>query len=138
MGMAFALPRVQIVYSTSHLLVPKIMAVVLTALLVLILLTEGIARKKKGEKLSLKGKHFFAEGYDSKKFWGTVVLSVVYLILLDLIRFVPASLICIFLYGVIFEGKKEKKSMVVSGVLSVCFTVFVWFIFGYVFNITLP
>ena len=138
MGMAFELPRVQIVYSTSHLLMPKIMAVVLIVLLGLILLTEGAARKKKGEKLSLKEKHFFVAGYDRKKFWGTVVLSVVYLILLDLIRFVPASLICIFLYGVIFEGKREKKSLVISGVLSVCFTVFVWFIFGYVFNITLP
>ena len=133
---AFSLPKVPIIYSTSHMLVPKIMGVVIAALLALILITETAAKKKRGEKLERK--KFFLPGYDKKKFWGVVVLSAVYVVLLKVIRFVPASMICIFLYGVLFEGKREKISLAVSGISAVGFTVVVWFVFGYMFNITLP
>ena len=38
-------------------------------------------------------------------------------------------MICIFLYGVLFEGKREKMSLAVSGISAVGFTVVVWFVF---------
>ena len=135
---AFSLPKVPIIYSTSHMLVPKIMGVVIAALLALILITETAAKKRRGEKLKPERKKFFLPGYDKKKFWGVVVLSAVYVVLLKVIRFVPSSVICIFLYGVLFEGKREKISLAVSGISAVGFTVVVWFVFGYMFNITLP
>ena len=45
---AFSLPKVPIIYSTSHMLVPKIMGVVIAALLALILITETAAKKRRG------------------------------------------------------------------------------------------
>ena len=65
---AFSLPKVPIIYSTSHMLVPKIMGVVIAALLALILITETAAKKRRGEKLKPERKSFFCQVMIRKSF----------------------------------------------------------------------
>jgi uncharacterized protein with PQ loop repeat len=57
---------------------------------------------------------------------------------LELIGFLPASLIFVFLFNILFAGAKNKKSILVSAIISIVASVGIWYIFGYLFNITLP
>lgn len=128
--------RVNYVYSTAHLLVPKIIGAVLVVLLIAILINECIFVKKNG--ISKEKKPFFAKNMDKTKLFGSFGLFVVYIALLEHLGFLITSILAMLGFNLIFEGKKEKKSLIISAVISVIFPTFLWFIFGYVFNITLP
>ena len=75
---------------------------------------------------------------------------------MEFIGFLPASITCIFLFNVLFTGVEDLKGVAVgvkektfyknpgfksvanSIIISTVFAVGVWFIFGQVFQITLP
>lgn len=128
--------RINYVHSTAHLLMPRIIGVILIILLIAILVSDYRKAKKSGEK---KTSHaIFAEGYNKVKLFGSAALFAAYIALLEPLGFLISSILAMFGFNVIFEGKKEKRSLIVSAVISVVFPTLLWFIFGYVFNITLP
>ena len=90
-------------------------------------------RKNGGKKY-----RFFVEGYDKLKLFGTVILMILYVLALDLVGFLPASILFVLLFNVLFCGTLEKNSLLVSAVIAVVFPVAVWLIFGKLFNVTLP
>lgn len=125
-------------YSTSHLFFPKIIITVLIVLGLWIIIPKIIKRIKNKQPLFPKDRKFFVENYDKVKLFGSIILLVLYILALEWIGFVPASLIFIFLFNVLFTGTIEWKSLLVSGIITVVFVILTWLVFGVLFNITLP
>ena len=140
-------------YSTSHLVVPRIVGGILILLAVILLIQRAMRCKKEGKPfVDFKGWRLFDKGYSKVKFWGSLLILAAYFFLLDKIHFLPASLIFIFLLNVLYDdsvnipallGKAEGpvirwRPLVSSAVITVVFSVGVWYLFGSVFNITLP
>ena len=131
--------KVKIVHSQSHLVFPKIIIGILI-LLFIIMLVQGLMKAKRENRpfINLKNKQFFVENYDKLKFYGTFVLFILYIIFMDILGFLLASILFVTLFNVLFAASKEKKSIITSVVISTVASVTLWFIFGYVFNVTLP
>lgn len=123
-------------YSTSHMFFPKIIITLLIVLGAVILFTKLRAVVRDGRKLTVS--RFFVEGYDKLKFWGSVVLMILYVLALQSFGFLHASLIFIFLFNVLFCGTFQWKSLLLSAVISAAASYFVWYVFGILFNVTLP
>ena len=134
--------RINIVYSTQHWIMPKILIAIIVALGLLIFILEGVARVKAGGSFLPKlGGKFFVENYDKLKFWGTIVLTAAYFFLLDKIGFTVCSIIFLILFNTLFAGKdrmKDKRYHINSVIISVVACVLVSTLFGTVFAITLP
>lgn len=133
--------RIDIVYSTQHWIMPKILMTILVLLGALIFVLEGRARVKKGGSFLPKMGKLFAENYDKIKFWGCLVLMAAYYFLLDKIGFTVCSMIFLILFNTLFAGKdrmKDKKYHINSVIISVVACVLVSIVFGTVFAITLP
>ena len=131
--------KVKIVHSQSHLVFPKIVACILVILLVVIIIQEYLKAKNAGKKLfNFKDKKFFVENYDKLKFFGSIILFVLYILFLEILGFLVASIIFITLFNILFAPVRDKKSIINSVIISVVASVVLWYSFGYVFNITLP
>lgn len=125
-------------YSTSHLFFPKIIITILIVLGLCIILPKIIKRIKNKQPLFPKDMKFFIKNYNKVKLFGTLILLVLYILALQWIGFVPASLIFIFLFNVLFCGTLEWMSLLVSGIITVVSVIATWLVFGVLFNITLP
>lgn len=131
--------NVKIVYSQSHMIVPKIIFVILIILAVIILLQSIMEAKKQNRSfMNFKSKKFFIDNFDKMKLFGTVALLILYILGMNLLGFIVSSIIFISLFNILYTGKKDKKSIAVSIGISIVETLLIWFIFGYIFNITLP
>ncbi len=128
--------KLEIVFSESHKIVPKIILIVLIILGAWIIITSYLENKKRGTKKE-KFK-FFIDGYDKVKFFGTIGLLVAYVIALEYIGFLVSSIVFIFVTTMFFYGTNDKKTVIVSGISAITTSVLVWYLFGTVFNITLP
>ena len=149
--------KINYIPSKSHWLVPPIIMGILIILLVIMVIERYFETKKSGKPfINLSGYRFFKENWDKLRLIGGFLLFVIYIKAMDFIGFLPASIICIFLFNVLFTGIKdlkgavigmkektfyknsEFKSVINSVIISTVFAVGVWFIFGQVFQITLP
>lgn len=128
---------IQIVYSTQHWIVPRIVMVILAVLLFAVIVTEGTARVKAGETFFVKPGKFFNDGYDRMKLWGTLILFIAYIACLDILGFTATSIIFVFLFNVLYAGT-SKKSLILSVILAVASSLIISVMFGVLFNITLP
>ena len=102
--------HIDVVYSTQHWIFPIITIGVLVILGVLLIALEGRARVKAGKSFFAKPGRFFAENYDKFKFWGCIVLMLVYFFLLDKLGFTFWSMICLYLFNTLFANKEQLKS----------------------------
>ena len=131
--------KLKIINSTSHWVMPRIVMGILVVLLVIIGIQRLIHCRKTGTPfIQLKNYRFFRPGWDKVKLLGGILTFVAYIYLMEFLTFLPASIISIFIYNVLFDNERTKKSMITSGVISVGFSVFIWLIFGVLFRITLP
>ena len=131
--------KLKIINSTSHWVMPRIVMGILVVLLVIIGIQRLIHCRKTGTPfIQLKNYRFFRPGWDKVKLLGGILTFVAYIYLMEFLTFLPASIISIFLFNVIFDNERTKKSMITSGVISVGFSVFIWLVFGVLFRITLP
>lgn len=131
--------NVKIVYSESHQILPKIIFVILIILAVVILFQSIMVAKKENRPfMDLKNKKFFIYHFDKIKLIGTVVLLLLYITSMNLLGFIVSSIIFISLFNMLYTAKKEPKSIIISIGISIVETLLIWFIFGYIFNITLP
>lgn len=128
---------INVVYSTEHWIMPRIVMAVLAVLLAAIIITEGRARVKAGGSFIGKPKPFFKKDYDKLKFWGTLVLFAAYIWCLDIIGFTVTSMIFVFLFNILYAGC-SRKSLILSAVLAIVGSLVISVMFGVVFNITLP
>jgi hypothetical protein len=149
--------RVNYKPSTSHWLFPPIIMWILGILFVIMLIQRAIKCKKTGTPfINIKGYRFFIQDWDKVKLPGTLLLLVLYFPAMNLLGFLPASIIFVFLFNVLFVGLSQLKSipvafktkefwsnpdfrsLIISLIISVVSSTVIWFLFGYVFRITLP
>jgi hypothetical protein len=131
--------KIKIVHSQSHLVFPTIVIGILIILMIVLIIQTIIKAKQQNKPLiDIKNKKFFEENYDKFKFWGSIVLFVLYIATLEILGFLIGSIIFISLFNVLFAGTTKIKSLISSVVISSVASFSLWFLFGYVFNITLP
>jgi len=149
--------RVNYKPSTSHWLFPPIIMWILGILFVIMLIQRAIKCKRTGTPfINIKGYRFFIQDWDKVKLPGTLLLLVLYFPAMNLIGFLPASIVFVFLFNVLFVGLSQLKSipvafktkqfwsnpdfrsLIISLIISVVASTVIWFLFGYVFRITLP
>jgi hypothetical protein len=130
---------------------------ILAILLAIMFLQHVVKCKKEGKPVfRLKGYRFFVENWDKVRFLGTLILLVAYFPAMELMGFLAASILFVFLFNVLFCGVEQLasipvafktrtfwsnpdfKSLLISLIISVVSSVLIWFIFGQVFKITLP
>ena len=70
---------ISVVYSTEHLLMPKIIGTLLVIMLAVIVLVEGRERKAATGKFFGSFGPFFRENADFKKLFGTLLLFIGYI-----------------------------------------------------------
>ncbi|UJL45716.1 tripartite tricarboxylate transporter TctB family protein [Virgibacillus sp. NKC19-16] len=127
---------IELSYSNYHLIFPKIIASILIMIGIVLLVT-SLIKKWKAKKLRFQFK-FFSENYDKVKIYGTIILLIVYVLTLEIIGFVPASIIFMVLVTLLYIGNIKKKSITVSITNSLATTIVIWYVFGQLFDITLP
>ncbi|SFG77487.1 tripartite tricarboxylate transporter TctB family protein [Oribacterium sp. WCC10] len=128
---------INVVYSTEHWIVPRIVICILCILLAAIIITEGRARVAKGEAFFSMPKKFFKDNPDFIKLFGTLVLFVGYIVTLDIIGFTLTSIIFVFLFNILYAGT-SPKSIGISLLIAVVASLIVSIAFGVFFKITLP
>jgi len=138
--------KVSVDFSRSHLLFPKIVTVVLLLLLLAIFLVYGIPYirdVRRGKRtLSVSAKQF-----DRLRFFGTIVLTIVYFLSMDYVgNFFPnmgfgflfMSVPFIFLLSLLcVHGLNRRKFLALSLNALIAPTV-AWFVLARLFNISLP
>ena len=138
--------------STSHWLFPPIIIGILIILLVIILIMRIITCIREGTSFFPKMTiPFFEKGGDKLKLFGTIILFLIYIFAMQLIGFLTASILLMFLYGLLYTRFDEKKtesggfsrtavirSILISFANSVATSVLIWFLFARVLRITLP
>ena len=132
--------RINYVPSTSHLIFPPIILGILIFLLVIMFIQRTIKCKKNNEKIfDYKNYTFFQKNWDKLKLIGTLVLFILYIKSMLIFGFLLSSIVFISLFNILFVGiQNNKKSLINSVAISSGFSVGIWFLFGYVFQITLP
>ena len=143
--------------STSHWIFPPmimwILAILFTAMMIIRFFR---CRRSKTPFFAFIKNRFFVEHWDKLRLTGTVVLFILYILFMEIIGFLAASIIFVFLYNILYAGAGQFKeipgafrgkepfknpavrSVVISLVIAVAFSVIIWFLFGKVFKITLP
>lgn len=113
--------------------------------------------KKQGKPFfAFKNYRFFAENWDKMRLTGSLVLMVLYFPAMNLLGFLPASILFVFLFNVLFSGYEQLasipvafrtrkfwsnhdfRSLLISLMISVVSSTLIWLIFGKLFKITLP
>jgi len=143
-------------FSQAHLIVPRIIGWVLAILLVAILVRRIVRCIKTKEPFFNKDFRLLVKGWDKVRLIGYLVLLCLYPLAMQAIHFLPASIIFMFLFNVIFNGVEQVKgfvegiktkegwsnpgfrSIIISLIVSVVSSVLIWLIFGTLFKITLP
>ncbi len=128
---------INVVYSTEHWIVPRIVMGVLVVLLLAIIITEGRARVSEGGSFIAKPGRFFIDGYDKVKLWGTLILFAGYIFVIDKVGFTVTSMIFVLLFNLLYAGL-GKKQILVSVIIAIVAPLIISIMFGVVFNITLP
>ncbi|MGN0203873.1 MAG: tripartite tricarboxylate transporter TctB family protein [Coprococcus sp.] len=128
---------IQVVYSTEHWIVPRIVIGVLIVLLLAIIITEGMARVKAGKAFLAKPGKFFIDNADYVKLFGSLILFAGYVFCLEIIGFTVTSIIFVFLFNLLYGGT-SKKAIITSIIISVVASLLISILFGVIFNITLP
>lgn len=139
-------------WGKAHWIVPPIIMGVLGVLAVIILIQRAVNCKKTGTPFINFHARILVENWDKVKLIGTFVLLLLYPFAMNLMHFLWASILFIFLFNVLFCGIDKLvmikqggglknpgiKSVLTSLVISVVSSVLIWFIFGFVFKVTLP
>lgn len=127
----------EITFSESHTVFPKIVLSILILLLILITVNKIRERAKEGRLLKFNFK-FFIDNYDKLKFYGTVFLLAAYGLTLEPLGFLLSSIIFIFLIMLLYIGNLKRKSILISLSNSLVTSFVIWILFGRIFDITLP
>ncbi len=125
-------------YSTSHLFFPKIIICILAVLAICLVIQRLVKCRREKTPFFPGGFRFFAPGYDKLKFYGSFVLFVLYILAMEWMGFLAASIVFIFLFNALYCATLRPKSLSASVLISVLSSVAVWYVFGVLFRITLP
>lgn len=138
--------KVNVDFSQSHLLFPSIIEWVMAGLLVAIVIVHGrelVAQWREAPLLTrLKGWEF-----DKRRLLGSLILTPVYFALMEPVgRLVPNSgigfLLTSMVYGFalswLFVRDNTRRKTILMSLNALITPAVVWFVFSYIFRITLP
>ena len=140
------LMAVSIDFDQSHLFFPRIIHWVLLILLILIVVFSGrsYVRDVRSGKKSLP---FSEGGFDSLRFFGTIILTILYFISMEYVgRFFPntglgfliMSIPYMFLLSLLFVHHRDRRHLVMITLNSGIAPVIAWYVLAQLFGITLP
>lgn len=129
--------KLQIKFSESHRVAPRIILWVLAITGAWIIISYLMRLKREDRKIEFNFK-FFKENYDKLKFYGTLALLFGYVFSLNILGFLLATIIFIFISTIFFFGSIKPKTLLISAISSLVTSFAVWYVFGTIFNITLP
>lgn len=138
--------RVKVDFSQSHLLFPTIIEWVLAALLVAIVIVHGreLLAQWKQAPLLARVKDW---NFDRRRLPGTLVLTPLYFALMEPvgrlypntgIGFLLTSIVYGFALSWLFVRDNSRRKMVLMTLNALITPTVVWFVFSYIFRITLP
>ena len=136
MKMLKDLLTLEIKFSESHLFFPKVIFTILIILGIGIII-ENLHKRRREQKTGFNFK-FFIDNYDKVKFFGTIAALIFYVLLLEKLGFIIATLIFMFIATILFEGNLKGRTLAISAVSSVATTLISWYFFAHLINITLP
>lgn len=137
---------VSIDFSTSHMFFPKLMFWFLLFLLLLIFVFYGIPKIKR----ILRGEEkirFSVQQMDKLRFFGTLVLTVIYFLLMQYVgQFFPntgmgfllVSMPFIFLLSLLYSHGLSRSKFVVIAINAIAAPGIAWYLLAKIFNISLP
>jgi hypothetical protein len=134
--------RVTIDFQSSHLVFPTLIGSVLLALGLAILLTRWRAIAGAGPFWSQT-----LAAMDKPRFFGTIVLTLVYFLLMVPVGdfwpntgmgFLLCSIPYVGLCGLLYLRERTMSAVTVLGVVAVATPVLVWWVFAHIFFLTLP
>lgn len=138
--------KVSVDFSRSHLLFPKIITAVLLLLLLAIFLVYGVPYLR--DVRSGKRKLFVSAGqFDKLRFFGTIVLTIVYFLSMDYVgNFFPnmgfgflfMSMLFIFLLSLLTVHGLNRRKFLALSLNALIAPAVAWFILARLFNISLP
>ncbi len=130
--------RIKVVYSTSHLLFPKIIIAILIILAVIMLIQRIVDTKKNKKPFFNKEFRFFEKDCDKVKLAGSAILLVAYCFAMNFIGFIAGSIIFISLFHILFAEKRTLRRIITSIGISTVETFLVWYVFANLLYVTLP
>lgn len=141
-----ALPKVKVNFSQSQLLFPTIISTILVLLLLAILVVYGIPYLRtirRGERTRLGS----LKGLDKLRFFGTIVLTIVYFLSMDYVgNFFPnmgygflfMSMPFIFLLSLLCVHGLTRRKLLALTLNALIAPAVAWYVLAQLFNISLP
>ncbi|MBX2829973.1 MAG: tripartite tricarboxylate transporter TctB family protein [Rhodospirillales bacterium] len=141
--MSFDSPfNVTIDFSTSHMIFPTIIAVILGILLITILITRGSTMLA-----TVTNGAWWPAGIDHKRFFGTLALTVVYFLAMPSVGdifpntglgFYLCSIPYLFALSTLFLHERSRRTLSIAAANAIIAPSVVWYILSELFNISLP
>lgn len=138
--------EVSIAFDESHLFFPRIVSWVLVGLLAIILLSKAKniapALRRAGQAVM-----YGNEGFDRKRFFGTILLIIIYFYMMAVVGdifpntgfgFLFVSIPFIFLLALLYVEDTTKKNVLIIAATSVVAPALAWYVLSELFRITLP
>lgn len=133
---------VTIDFSRSHLIFPTMMAVLLGILGLAILATRW-----QQIRASMRGSEHWPSRIDQPRFFGTLVLILVYFLSMPVVGglfpnrgfgFLFCSAPFMFAMSVLYMHGRDRRKLLIAGLSALIGTVLIWYLMASVFNLTLP
>ena len=138
--------EVSIDFEESHLFFPRIVSWVLVGLLAIILLSKSNriapALRRAGQAVTQGG-----DGFDRKRFFGTILLIVIYFYMMAVVGdifpntgfgFLFVSIPFIFLLSMLYVEHSTRKNILIIAVTAAIAPTLAWYVLSQLFRITLP
>ena len=139
--------HITIDFSQSHTFFPTIIEWVLLILFLAIaaLYGRGFVRQVASGQRSLS---LFRENYDKLRFYGTIVLTVIYFLAMDYVGetffpntglgFLTMSIPFIFVLSALYAHGLDRRKLTIIGLNAIIMPCAAWFVLAHLFRITLP
>ncbi|PWV98062.1 tripartite tricarboxylate transporter TctB family protein [Hoeflea marina] len=133
---------VTIDFSRSHLIFPTMMAILLCILGLAILATRW-----RGIAASLRSDGHWPSGIDQPRFFGTLVLILVYFLAMPVVGglfpnrgfgFLLCSAPFMFALSVLYMHGRDTRKLGIAFLSALIATTLIWYLMASVFNLTLP
>ncbi|MDN5587464.1 MAG: tripartite tricarboxylate transporter TctB family protein [Brevibacterium sp.] len=128
-------------FNNYHLVFPYAIGALLVVLLVAMAakkLITASAIGSSGESAPRPNYRFFDVDFDWKKLFGALGCTVAYALLLAPLGFLISSILFMFGISLIFKPSFKPRSLTGLAANAVLTPLVIWFVFGQMFDITLP
>ena len=138
--------QVKIVFAQSHLFFPRIIHWLLLIMFVVIVLFQGIPYLRE-VRAGRKQLPFIGGHFDHLRFFGTIVLTIAYFLLLDPVGeffpnmglgFLLMSIPYMMLLSLLYLYQRDRRHVTLVVINAVLAPTIAWYVLGQLFDITLP